>query len=423
MNEWQHGFYRLPLSQRQALLASQVGITDTELNEVKKRASQHGDQMVENYITDFGLPEGLALHLVVNQREYLVPMVVEEPSVIAAESHGAQMIAKAGGFSAPTEPRRMVGQVVLGQVEDPKRVTTVVLQNKARIIDIANQAHPSMKKRGAGAKTLEIRNIGEGYVSVDLIIDVGEAMGANTVNTMCEAVAAFFEKQGYQVVTAILSNLATQSVQTATCEIPLVELGTGGVDGKLVGQKIEQLSQLAQIDPYRATTHNKGIMNGIDAVMIATGNDWRAIESGAHAFAAVDGQYRGLSQWRVNGDCLSGIIKIPLPVGTVGGSIGIVPLVKLNQRVMGIKSADELAAVTASLGLAQNLAALTALATTGIQTGHMKLQYRSLAVTVGAKPSEVAPLVKRLMKQKSVDQQIAVNELNKLRKGQGNGRN
>ncbi len=315
----------------------------------------------------------------------------------------------------------MIGQVVLTQVDNT--IIDWLKQHESELLQVANQAKPSMQRRGGGAKKAQLRSLKHGWVSIDLMIDTDEAMGANSVNTMCEAVGNWLSDNGLHVLTAILSNLATQSLQTATCKINAADLVTESMSGDEVGQRIADLSELAQIDPYRATTHNKGIMNGIDAVLIATGNDWRAIESGAHAYAAIGGVYKGLSTWRFEKSQLIGSITLPLPVGIVGGSIDIVPLVKINQRIMKVNSAQQLAQVIASVGLAQNLAALRALATNGIQVGHMKLQYRSLALSVGAKPAEIDALVARLQNEQHVDHQFAIQELEQLRKELNNGRN
>lgn len=312
-----------------------------------------------------------------------------------------------------------MGQVVLDDVTDKAAVTSWLLKHQDEILTIANQAHPSMQARGGGAKSMKVRTPGD-FISVDLGIDVCQAMGANSVNTMAEAVGKWLTGQGFHVITAILSNLATQSLQTATCKVDFRYLATPEMDGKEVAQRIARLSDLAQVDPYRAATHNKGIMNGIDAVMIASGNDWRAIESGAHAYAARDGQYRGLSTWEIQDDYLVGKIVLPLPVGVIGGSIGLNKMTKINYHISQIKSAEELAAVTASIGLAQNLAALRALTTTGIQAGHMKLQYRSLAASVGATPAEVPLVVARLKQRSHVDQALAKEILSTIRKDQVN---
>ncbi len=412
-DNWQHGFYKHGLSERQELLAQARQLGPVGMAELQANATDQHDQFIENYVTDYRLPEGLALNLVVNGKNYTVPMATEEPSVVAAVSNGAQRVAKCGGFEAPVNSRCLVGQVVLDKLENPDRAVTDLLMHKAELLQIANAAHPSMQKRGGGAKDLRIRQVG-GFVSIDLLIDVQQAMGANTVNTMAEAVAESLRQSGYDVLVAVLSNLADQSLQTATCTLSLNTLAAPGFTGREGAERIVKLSELAQVDPYRAATHNKGIMNGIDAAVIASGNDWRAIESGAHAYAARDGHYRGLAKWELTTKGLRGELTLPLPVGVVGGSIKLTPQSKLNYQISGISRAEELAMVLASLGLAQNLAALRALATSGIQAGHMKLQYRSLALSVGAEPSEVAPLVAKLTQQKRVDAAVAAQLLKEI---------
>ena len=419
MTDWQHGFYKLSADDRRQQLTKARQLSPIEEQVLANTSSDLGDELVENYITDYSLPEGVALNITVNNRQYVVPMVIEEPSVIAAASNGAHRVSRSGGFNAPQQDRQLVGQVVLDDVTDKAAVTSWLLKHQDEILTIANQAHPSMQARGGGAKSMKVRTTGD-FISVDLGIDVCQAMGANSVNTMAEAVGKWLTGQGFHVITAILSNLATQSLQTATCKVDFRYLATPEMDGKEVAQRIARLSDLAQVDPYRAATHNKGIMNGIDAVMIASGNDWRAIESGAHAYAARDGQYRGLSTWEIQDDYLVGKIVLPLPVGVIGGSIGLNKMTKINYHITQIKSAEELAAVTASIGLAQNLAALRALTTTGIQAGHMKLQYRSLAASVGATPAEVPLVVARLKQRSHVDQALAKEILSTIRKDQVN---
>lgn len=419
MTDWQHGFYKLSADDRRQQLTKARQLSPIEEQVLANTSSDLGNELVENYITDYSLPEGVALNITVNNRQYVVPMVIEEPSVIAAASNGAHRVSRSGGFNAPQQDRQLVGQVVLDDVTDKAAVTSWLLKHQDEILTIANQAHPSMQARGGGAKSMKVRTTGD-FISVDLGIDVCQAMGANSVNTMAEAVGKWLTGQGFHVITAILSNLATQSLQTATCKVDFRYLATPEMDGKEVAQRIARLSDLAQVDPYRAATHNKGIMNGIDAVMIASGNDWRAIESGAHAYAARDGQYRGLSTWEIQDDYLVGKIVLPLPVGVIGGSIGLNKMTKINYHISQIKSAEELAAVTASIGLAQNLAALRALTTTGIQAGHMKLQYRSLAASVGATPAEVPLVVARLKQRSHVDQALAKEILSTIRKDQVN---
>lgn len=415
MSDWQHGFYKLTPADRRARLAAAHQLPEAVQKLLADNASTLGDQLVENYLTDYCLPEGVALNLLVNGNHYQVPMVVEEPSVIAAASNGAQRVAKSGGFTAIHQSRELVGQVVIVPADDPKRELAWLQEHRAEMLAIANAAHPSMQKRGGGAKNVHFRTPGR-FISIDLGIDVCQAMGANSVNTMAEAVGKWLTAHGFNVLTAILSNYATDSLQAVRCQVDFNVLKTKTMAGAQVAKRIVALSDLAQVDPYRAATHNKGIMNGIDAVMVASGNDWRAIEAGAHAYAVKDGQYRGLSTWQVQDNQLVGQLTIPLPVGVVGGSIGLNPLTKANYQISGITSAEELAAVTASVGLAQNLAALRALASSGIQAGHMKLQYQSLAISVGAQPAEVPFVAKKLAQLGHVDRTVAQRVLNEIRK-------
>lgn len=415
MSDWQHGFYKLSPEERRQRLTAALKLPASVSNLLADHASVLGNQLVENYLTDYSLPEGVALKLVVNGQEYQVPMVVEEPSVIAAASNGAQRVAKSGGFTAKKQSRELVGQVVVEPRGDVSTDLTWLRQHTSAMLKVANDAHPSMQRRGGGAQNVHLRTPGR-FISVDLGIDVCQAMGANSVNTMAEAVGKWLRAQDFNVLCAILSNYATASLQTVTCTVAFQDLATPQMPGQRVAERIAALSALAQTDPYRAVTHNKGIMNGIDAVLIASGNDWRAIEAGAHAYAVRDGQYRGLSSWQVEDGQLVGRLTLPLPVGVVGGSIGLNLLTRANYRISGIKTAEELAAVTASVGLAQNLAALWALASAGIQAGHMKLQYRSLAISVGAQPAEVPLVTKRLAQLNHVDQAVARRVLDEIRK-------
>lgn len=414
-NNWQHVFYRRSVADRQAIISEQRRLSPAQQQLMKEHATPLGNQLVENYLTDYRLPEGVTVGLLVNGRHYTVPMVVEEPSVIAAASNGAQRVARSGGFDAVTAPRLMIGQVIIKDVTDFADLQQWVKTHHDTILATANAAHPSMQKRGGGAVGLRLRQEPP-FVSLDLEIDVQEAMGANCVNTMAEAVADLVRQQGWHVTAAILSNLATESVQEVTAHVALADLGGHGFSGKEAASGIADLSALAQVDPYRAATHNKGIMNGIDAVMIAAGNDWRAIESGAHAYAARDGQYRGLSTWQIQDAELIGHLALPLPTGVVGGSIGLNPQTRLNYQISGIQTARQLAQVAAGVGLAQNLAALRALATNGIQAGHMKLQYRSLALSVGATAQEAPLVARQLAKAKHADKALAKDILLKLRK-------
>lgn len=405
--------YRKSATTRRQIISDHFHLSPDQQNLLATQATNLGDEMVENYLTNYGLPEGVCTGLVVNGHRYTVPMVTEEPSVIAAACNGAMRVGKSGGFTAPKQERQVIGQIVVR--DNSGHGLDWLKDHSQQMVEIANAAHPSLTKRGAGAQRMRIRHCGS-FFSCDLFVDVSQAMGANSVDTMAEAVAHYLAQSGYDVVTAILSNLAVGEIQTATCQVSVNNLATSKMAGSEVASRIVELSDLAAVDPYRAATNNKGIMNGIDAVLIASGNDWRAVESGAHAWAGRNGHYAGLSQWQLRDGDLLGTISLPMPVGVVGGSIGLNPLTRLNRQISQVQTAEELSAVTASLGLAQNLAALRALVTTGIQAGHMKLQYRSLAVAVGAKDGEVDQLAHRLSKLKQVDQTIAKNELQQLRK-------
>ncbi|OAX74225.1 3-hydroxy-3-methylglutaryl-CoA reductase, partial [Lactiplantibacillus plantarum] len=315
----------------------------------------------------------------------------------AAASNGAKIVKRAGGFTTVLNQREMIGQIVLEHLSDPAATAQIIEQHTETLLKVADAAHPSLKRRGGGARRLRTRILGQGYLSIDLFVDVQAAMGANMLNSMLEAVAKSIGVMTKQdALMSILSNYATASLVKAICDIPVGLLQAGRYSGELVAQKIAAASTVAQLDPYRATTHNKGIMNGIDAVAIASGNDWRALESGAHAYAAKDGQYRGMSTWTTNGQTLHGELEVPMPVGIVGGSIKINELAQLNQRLLGIQTAGDLERIIVAVGLAQNLAALRALVTTGIQQGHMHLQLKSLAMAAGATPAELPTVLQRL---------------------------
>lgn len=397
------GYHKLTREQQLQQLMQLTGLDLTHL----KVDVIHQEQ-IENYLTDFSLPEGIAVNLKVNGKEYVVPMVTEEPSVIAAASNGAKIVNQAGGFEAESE-RLMLGQLLISATKI-EVVESYVNQNNHTLLRVANDAHPSMQKRGGGAVQLRTRVLDQHKISVDLMVDTREAMGANTINTMLEALKMRFERDGVQVDMAILSNLADQALTKVRCQIPV------DVFGAEVAQKIALASQYAQLDPYRATTHNKGIMNGVDAVVMATGNDWRAIESGAHAYAARDGKYRGLSTWEIVNDVLIGQMALPLPVATVGGSIGINPMAQINLKIMQSPDAKRLAEMIASIGLAQNLAALRAIVAEGIQQGHMRLQAKSLLLEHGVEPSKLTEAVDLLIKQPRIDGKNAEKIIQGLRK-------
>ena len=408
---------RLELLRAQALLSPEK---QTSLEQDEQIGVTVADQLSENVVGTFSLPYSLVPEVLVNGQEYTVPYVTEEPSVVAAASYASKIIKRAGGFTAQVHERQMIGQVALYQVDDPDLAQEKIASKKAELLELANQAYPSIVKRGGGARDLHVEQIkGEtDFLVVYLHVDTQEAMGANMLNTMLEALKPVLEElsQG-QSLMGILSNYATDSLVTASCRIAFRYLSRQKDQGREIAEKIALASQFAQADPYRATTHNKGIFNGIDAILIATGNDWRAIEAGAHAYASRDGRYQGLSRWTLDleREELVGEMTLPMPVATKGGSIGLNPRVALSHELLGNPSAKELAQLIVSIGLAQNFAALKALVSTGIQQGHMKLQAKSLALLAGASESEVAPLVERLIAEKTFNLETAQRYLENLR--------
>ena len=348
------------------------------------------DKMIENVVGVFGLPLGLGLNFLINGRDYVVPLVVEEPSIVAGLSGAGRVARLGGGFTAQSTDPVLIGQVQVVGAPDPEAARQRLLDEREAILALANSLHPKMVARGGGATDVEAfihqQAAGAPMVVLHLLVDTRDAMGANLVNTMCEGVASLVETlTGGKVFLRILSNLTDRALARASVRIPAANLEGKGYTGEQVRDGVVLASDLAQIDPYRATTHNKGIMNGVDAVAIATGNDWRAIEAAAHAYAARSGLYKALSTWRSNeaGD-LVGEIEMPMKVGTKGASLETNPSVRINHQILGAASATELAGVMAAVGLAQNFAALRALSTAGIQQGHMTLHARSVASTAGA---------------------------------------
>jgi len=408
---------RLEQLQAQALLSPEK---QTSLEQDEQISVTVADQLSENVVGTFSLPYSLVPEVLVNGQEYTVPYVTEEPSVVAAASYASKIIKRAGGFTAQVHERQMIGQVALYQVANPEQAQEKIVSKKAELLELANQAYPSIVKRGGGTRDLHVEEIkGEtDFIVVYLHVDTQEAMGANMLNTMLEALKPVLEElsQG-QSLMGILSNYATDSLVTASCRIAFRYLSRQKDHGREIAEKIALASQFAQSDPYRAATHNKGIFNGIDAILIATGNDWRAIEAGAHAFASRDGRYQGLSRWSLDTDTeeLVGEMTLPMPVATKGASIGLNPRVALSHELLGNPSAKELAQIIVSIGLAQNFAALKALVSTGIQQGHMKLQAKSLALLAGASESELAPLVERLIAEKTFNLETAQRYLENLR--------
>lgn len=414
------GFYRWPLDERRRHLAELLGRDASTLSALDPEALslELADKLIENVVGVIGLPIGLGLNLRVNGEDVLVPMAIEEPSVVAAFSHAAKIARVGGGFTAEADPSLMIGQIQLCPScgEDADRALTVLEGEREALARAARSASAAMEARGGGLRRIEYRRLedpegGPPLVVIHLVIDVLDAMGANIVNHIVESVAPTVSRvTGLEVCLRILSNLAAHRLARARVSIPWDAIG-----GESVARRIAEADRFARIDPYRAATHNKGLLNGIDAVAIATGNDWRSIEAGAHAWAARDGRYRGLTRWVAEGGELRGSLELPLAVGTVGGATRIHPTIALLREVMGVRDARALAGVFASVGLAQNLGALRALATEGIQRGHMELHARQLAIAAGARAPEVDLVALGVVEGGRITLEAASEELAKVR--------
>ena len=399
----------------QAGLLSEEGLQILRDNETLPLSL--ANEMVENVLGTLALPFGLAPGFQIDGKEVQVPMVTEEPSVIAASSYAAGLIKRSGGFQTQVHKRQMIGQVALYDVSNKEKAIQAITGAKEDLLQLANQAYPSIVKRGGGARNLWIEEKGD-FLICYLSVDPKEAMGANMLNTMLEALVDPLEDlSGGQGLMAILSNLATDALVTARCKIDYRFLSRDPKEAAEIAQKMALASQLAAVDPYRAATHNKGIFNGIDAVVLATGNDWRAIEAGGHTYASRTGQAQGLSSWihHPEQQVLEGQLTLPMPIATKGGSIGLNPSVQVAHELLGNPDAQTLARIIVSVGLAQNFAALKALVSTGIQHGHMKLQAKSLALLAGASPSEVAPVVQALLEDKPFNLEKAQAILENIR--------
>lgn len=399
----------------QAGLLSEEGLQILRDNETLPLSL--ANEMVENVLSTLALPFGLAPGFQIDGQEVQVPMVTEEPSVIAAASYAAGLIKRSGGFQTQVHKRQMIGQVALYDVSNKEKAIQAITGAKEDLLQLANQAYPSIVKRGGGARDLWIEKKGD-FLICYLSVDPKEAMGANMLNTMLEALVDPLEDlSGGQGLMAILSNLATDALVTARCKIDYRFLNRDPKEAAEIAQKMTLASQLAAVDPYRAATHNKGIFNGIDAVVLATGNDWRAIEAGGHTYASRTGQAQGLSSWinHPEQQVLEGQLTLPMPIATRGGSIGLNPSVQVAHELLGNPDAQTLARIIVSVGLAQNFAALKALVSTGIQHGHMKLQAKSLALLAGATPSEVAPVVQALLEDRPFNLEKAQAILEKIR--------
>jgi hydroxymethylglutaryl-CoA reductase len=394
------GFYRLPIADRRAELRARAGLEDQDLATLEDGGLDlaTADCCVENAVGLYALPLGLGLNFRINNVDYLVPMAVEEPSVIAAASNAAKMVRAGGGFQAEADEAIMTAQVELVGVASAAEARARIEAARAEIMALSNAAVPRLVERGGGARAMEVRAAEEipgvaHRVVVHLHIDCCDAMGANLVNTVAESIAGRLAAlAGGQAGLRILTNLADRRLVRIVAPVPFAALASNGdSDGARVAADIAAASRFAEDDPYRAATHNKGIMNGADAVVIATGNDWRGVEAGAHAFAAASGRYRPLATWNVEGQMLVGRLTMPMAVGTVGGTLQVHRGARLALRILGVSSARELGMVVGCVGLASNLAALRALATEGIQRGHMALHNRAVTQKMAAVRPEATP--------------------------------
>jgi hydroxymethylglutaryl-CoA reductase len=405
------GFYNLSLSERLAELARAAGLAVEDLAAFSSDAglaSEQADHMIENVVGTHALPLGIALNFIVNGREVLVPMAVEEPSVVAGASFMAKLARASGGFQAHVTSAEMIGQMQVLEAPDLPAARVALLEQKAQLLEQAAGIDPVLQRLGGGPRDLEVRIIDDSpvgpFLVLHLIYDVRDAMGANAVNTAVERLAPLVESitKG-RVHLRILSNLADRRLARARCTIPLAELAFEGYRAEQVRDGVIAAWAFAAVDPYRAATHNKGIMNGVDPVVIVTGNDWRAVEAGAHAYAARSGRYTSLSTWgKDRQGNLAGTLEMPLAVGTVGGATRVHPGAQAALKLMGVTTAAELAEIIVSVGLAQNLAALRALATEGIQRGHMSLHARQVAIAAGASGDMVEELARQLVAENTV---------------------
>ncbi|HTT14403.1 MAG TPA: hydroxymethylglutaryl-CoA reductase, degradative [Thermoplasmata archaeon] len=422
------GFYRRSIADRRAFVKEWAGLTDDEAKAYEFPPGVDPatlDRMIENVIGVMPLPLGIATNFRINGKDYLVPMAIEEPSVVAAASNAAKVARSAGGFHAQSTEPVMIGQVQILNVPDPAAARFRILDRKAELLAAANAKDPVLVKFGGGAKDLEVRVVPSSrgtMVIVHLLVDARDAGGMNAVNTMCEALGPEFARlAGGRVVLRIISNLAIHRLARAQATFPADQLKTEHASGPEVVEAILDAYAFAVADPFRCATHNKGIMNGISSVVIATGNDFRAIEAGAHTFAAwqaAGGVVRPLTTYEKDRDGnLVGTLEFPAPVGLIGGATAVHPTAKANVKVLGVKSARELGEVLASVGLAQNFAALRALATEGIQRGHMELHARNLAASAGARPDEVDRVVARLLADHQIRFDRAKEVLEELRRG------
>lgn len=405
------GFYNLTLDERRNQLTKSAELSPDDLAVFAPNGGlsmEGAEHMIENVIGTYALPLGIALNFQVNGKDVLVPMVIEEPSVVAGASFMAKLARTGGGFHATASEPLMIGQMQVINVINLAEAKLKIVEQKGELLAEADSIDPVLKKFGGGARDLEVRIIENspigGFLVLHLIYDVRDAMGANAVNTACERLAPLVESiTGGKVHLRILSNLADRRLARVRCTFPSSELAFDDYNGDEVRDGIIAAYAFAAVDPYRAATHNKGIMNGVDAVVIATGNDWRAIEAGAHAYAARSGKYTSLSTWGKDADgSLVGTLEMPMAVGIIGGATKVHPAAQAAVKLMGVKTAAELAEIIVSVGLAQNMAALRALATEGIQRGHMSLHARQVAIAAGATGDMIEKVAAKMVAKKIV---------------------
>ncbi len=420
------GFYKLSVSERREMLAELAGLTPEQVGAWSasgELSEEAADRMIENVVGTYSLPIGVATNFIIDREHYLVPFVLEEPSVVAAASNMAKRCHQRGGFVSNNDDPVMIGQIQVVDCDNPASAMDAIMGNKQELIDSCNEVDPILVKFGGGCRDIEARIIeteSGPMVIVHILVDCRDAMGANAVNTMAETIAPKIEGMtGGTVILRIISNLAVHRLARVSAVFTPEEMSDKGdaTQGTEVIDGILQAYHFAKADPFRATTHNKGIMNAISAIAIACGQDWRAIESGAHSYASHERIYGSLTHWESDDDGnLVGSIELPMAVGLVGGAVRVHPAAQANVALLGISTADQLAKVMAAAGLVQNLGALRALATVGIQAGHMKLHVRNMAVTAGAEGDEVDAVAARLRAQGGrITQKAVEEELAKLR--------
>ena len=419
------GFYQLNPHERLQAIKSFDGLCDEDLRQLRGGDGvltvERADKMIENVVGTFDLPLGVATNFQINGRDLLIPMVVEEPSIVAGASYAAKLVRQGGGFQASSTAPLMIGQVQLVSVASPHRARHDILSHTHEILELANRQSSSLRSLGGGAQDVEVRLLEASPMGpmlvVHLLIDCRDAMGANAINSMAEAVAPLLEQlSGGRAYLRILSNLSDRRLSRARAVVPTSALAREGLSGEEVAEGILWAYAFAAADPYRATTHNKGILNGIDPILVATGNDWRAVEAGAHAYAARGGQYTSLSVWeRDEEGNLVGRLEMPLAVGVVGGATKVHPAAQAALKLLGVRQANELAEICVCAGLASNLAAMRALATEGIQRGHMSLHARQIALAAGAHGAEVEEIAARMIAEQAIKPSRAADLLAELR--------